>query len=340
MRRADGGFAQVRPTVNAMGTDGIGSSVVIALAAVLWFVYLVPTWLRRREYLATERNAVRLQQTMRIMAESAEVPRVVRVEASARTIAEQQRTLRREQRLAVAVERSQASARALSRVESDTRGPGRASTLARLRLPQRRESAFAHSSSARLRRSRGFAAMVLLAAVIVAGFGLNQLLTSGSWMLIAASVVVAFGANALLRQMAAVSRARAELARTVRGNPVASQLLDQSEYELAEQQPGWMPVPLPKPLYLSRPAQLEPRRREWHIETSRDIDHAVALRAAALEAERALREAQRVREVTRVTRPAAASASQSRFARMGIINESDAVTADLDAILRRRRAVG
>ena len=62
-----------------MGFDGLSSGVVIALAAILWLVYLVPTWFRRREYLATERNAVRLQQTLRIMAETAELPGQVRV---------------------------------------------------------------------------------------------------------------------------------------------------------------------------------------------------------------------------------------------------------------------
>jgi hypothetical protein len=30
-----------------MGADGVGSSVIIALAAVLWLAYLVPTWLQR-----------------------------------------------------------------------------------------------------------------------------------------------------------------------------------------------------------------------------------------------------------------------------------------------------
>ncbi len=38
----------------------MGGGVVLAIAAALWLLYLVPTWLRRREYLATERNAVRL----------------------------------------------------------------------------------------------------------------------------------------------------------------------------------------------------------------------------------------------------------------------------------------
>jgi len=51
-----------------------GGGLVLALVAVLWLVYLVPTWQRRREYLATERNAVRLQQTLRILAQTAELP--------------------------------------------------------------------------------------------------------------------------------------------------------------------------------------------------------------------------------------------------------------------------
>src|SRR6188474_857237 len=52
----------------------VGGGVLLALAAGLWLVYLIPSWLRRREYLATERNAVRLQQTLRVLAETAEVP--------------------------------------------------------------------------------------------------------------------------------------------------------------------------------------------------------------------------------------------------------------------------
>ena len=56
---------------------------MLAIAAVLWLTYLLPTWIRRREYLATERNAVRLQQTIRVLAETAEVPDVVRAARSA-----------------------------------------------------------------------------------------------------------------------------------------------------------------------------------------------------------------------------------------------------------------
>ena len=72
---------------------GLGTSLVLIVAVVLWVAYLVPVWTRKREYLATERNAIRLQQTLRIMAESAESPEEVRIEADARTIAVQQKAV-------------------------------------------------------------------------------------------------------------------------------------------------------------------------------------------------------------------------------------------------------
>jgi ABC-type multidrug transport system fused ATPase/permease subunit len=316
-----------------MGIDGIGSSVVIALAAVLWFLYLVPTWLKRREYLATERNAVRLQQTMRIMAESAELPSVVRVEATARTAAAQERALRKQQRR-----------RATAQVFDDDRRLTSARS-ARIETPL---------AARRLRRSRALATLVLLASLVAAGFGVSALATSGSWVLLAASVVVAVGALALLGQAAAVSRARAELRRAANFAPVVSALHDRADYA-EERRPGWTPVPIPRPLYLSRAADdrslnratIDDRslRRAQPVSkgATEPFDHAAALRAASAEAERALRAAQDAPEVTRIERLAAtpvAPAAQSRFARMGLVDTKDAAPADLDEILRRRRAVG
>src|SRR5690554_2924674 len=70
-----------------MDFSGLGGGILLALAAALWLVYLVPNWLKRREYLATERNAVRLQQTIRVLAETAEVPDAVRADIAARQLA-------------------------------------------------------------------------------------------------------------------------------------------------------------------------------------------------------------------------------------------------------------
>jgi hypothetical protein len=57
-----------------MELNGIGGGLMLAVAAVLWMVYLIPSWLKRREYLSTERNAVRLQQTIRVLSETADLP--------------------------------------------------------------------------------------------------------------------------------------------------------------------------------------------------------------------------------------------------------------------------
>lgn len=308
-----------------MGIDGVGSSVVVALAAVLWFLYLVPTWLKRREYLATERNAVRLQQTMRILAESAELPSVVRVEATARMVAAQQRALRKHQKSSTRVSRPLPEGVA-GRRGRDTLFPEDAAFGGRPESGAR--------TARRLRRSRALASVVLLGALIAGGFGVQALVASGSWVLLAGSSVVAVGSFALLGQAAAVSRARSELRRAALASPVAVPLHDHADYQ-APRQRSWSPVSVPRPLYLSRSVR-EPvavgGSRSDRLETAQP-DHAELLRVAAAEAERSLRAAQAEPEVTRIPRP-------SRFAHMGLIDPAASAPADLDEILRRRRAVG
>ena len=304
-----------------MGIDAFGSSVVIALAAVLWFVYLIPTWLRRREYLATERNAVRLQQTLRIMAETAEVPDQVRAETSARSVAAHQRVMKKEQQLADAIARVQdaAASRAVARRLVETQ-PAFAAVVVTSGLAARR-----------LRRSRALTSLVLLGALVVAGVGVGPLVASGSWVLLVSGVAVAVGAFMLLGQMAAVGRARLDLARGLRATGSVAQAEAADWAEDARVRTGWTPVPVPKPLYLSRPQVVQPLL----------ADPAAELAAAAAAAQRAIRMAQAAPNVTPI-RPAVAdpAATPSRFARMGIVEETAPAVTDLDAVLRRRRAVG
>lgn len=322
-----------RLSVEVMGIDGVGSSVIIALAAVLWFVYLVPTWLKRREYLATERNAVRLQQTMRILAESAELPSVVRVEATARTVAAQQRALRKQQKSSRRAIASFAEDAAVRRGRR-TSLPGEVAASGRLEGDTR--------TARRLRRSRALASFVLLAALVAGGFGFQALVSTGAWQLFAGACIVALGSFSLLGQAAAVSRARADLRRAALATPHSIPFHDHGDIA-PRRSTGWDPIPVPKPLYLSRSGrgiQVEGSRDD-HVETARP-DHAALLRAAAAEAEMSLRAAQTEPEVTRIERaPAAATiAVPSKFARMGVFDAADAAPADLDEILRRRRAVG
>ncbi len=292
--------------------------MIIALAAVLWLAYLVPTWLRRREYLATERNALRLQQTLRIMAETAEVPQEVRVETTARNAAQLERVLKNQLRRTAAIAEAQAAAvaRAAARRLAETQ-PALAADVA-----------ITSPASRRLRRSRAVTAAILFAALAGSGLGIAQFVASGAWTLLAGGSAVTLGCFAMLGQMASVGRARAELARSLRSRPAAVVAAPRAVVApAAPVQVTWTPVPVPKPLYLSRPAP------ERSLVAS--LEAAAELRQAAADAERRLREAHAAPEVTQI-RPAAHV--PSRFARMGFIEQQPEIHTDLDAVLRRRRA--
>ena len=302
-----------------MGADGVGSSVIITLAAVLWLAYLVPTWLRRREYLATERNALRLQQTLRIMAETSEVPQPVRAESTARNVAQQERVLKKQLQRTAAIAEAQdaAVARAAARRLAETQ-PAIAADVAA-----------GSSASRRLRRSRRTTSVILFAALVGTGLGVAQFLASATWMLLALGVAVTVGSIGMLGQMASVGRARAELARSLRSRPAmvvtAARVI---VAPTAAVQTTWTPVPMPKPLYMSRPA---PERS-----TVASLEAAAELRQAAADAERRLRGAHQAPGVTPIR--SAASAAPSRFARMGFVEDQPEIRTDLDAVLRRRRA--
>ncbi len=290
--------------------------MIIAAAALLWLVYLVPTWLRRREYLATERNAIRLQQTLRIMAETAEVPTEVRAEFSARSAAQQERLLKKEmeRQAAVASAQDAAAARAAARRLAESQ-PAIAADIA-----------LSSSSSRRLRRSRAITSLILLASLAAVAIGIAQLLTTGAWPLLAGGGLVSAGSLVMLGQMAAVGRARLELARAIRSRPAVVQKVQrQVVIPAVPVRSTWTPVPVPKPLYATMPVA------ERSLAAS--LEAAAELRQAAADAERALREAHQEPEVT----PIRAASTPSRFSRMGIIDEQQAATTDIDAVLRRRR---
>jgi hypothetical protein len=300
-------------------SGGLSSGAMLALAAGLWLVYLIPTWLRRREYLATERNAVRLQQTLRILAESAEIPTAVRAETSAKSVAAFQRSLLQQQQLADAVERARdaAASRQMGRQLAQAQ-PALAAVVNSRSLASRR-----------LRRTRAVTSIVFLASVAALVVQLVLLATTG--MAAGTPAVLAFAAVgsitsfAMLGRLASISRARTAALvrqpverRVQRSAPVARQ----QAAPVAEKQ--WTPVPVPKPLYLSRPAP------QPVVIVADEV--AAELRQAAAEAERARRaaEAAPVVQPIPITRP-------SRFAAMGIVEESGAAAPDLDAVLRRRR---
>lgn len=341
-----------------MDISGAGGGLMFAAAAAVWLVYLMPTWFKRREYLATERNAVRLQQTLRVLAETAEMPSAVRLEATARTAAAQERLLREHQKSSRAADDARiaqaaaAAKAAQARVAEEARITAkRLAEIAPALAPAATAAAVRAQTGRRIRRTR-------LAATLLGAAGIAVILTqvvlmaftgvaAGAWVVLGFASIASVTGVAALGRLSAVSRrriapvARQRVARRVTMSealPVATPLA--AEPELA---PSWTPVPVPKPLYLSRPAMPKPVVVAPSIlleeeRLAEQLRVAEELRLAAAEAERALREAHAQPEVIPM-RPA------SKFASMGIIDtadigSADAPASDIDAVLRRRRAAG
>ena len=341
--------------------DVIGGGVLVAAAAALWIAYLLPSWLRRRQYLETERNAVRLQQTLRILAETAETPEQVRVEATARAVVTQQRILHEQEQaarlaaqaaehLAIAERRAAQEAADAARAHAASMPVARAEVRPAETAPSAEAAARPDHVQARraLRRKRAFCSLMLLVTLLTAVGGLIASIFGASLLIAAAGglgVVVAVSGIVRLAKVRPVVTAPvaapAPVAETESFEPV----------ELLEDSPGahgWTPQPLPRPLHLSRGTIA--------ATAMASIDAAAELKRAAAVAEVA-RRAQRLEPAVPTIVPAAATpsapgstsraasvrpvtASSSPYARMGIVEDPRPGFGDLDAVLRRRRQAG
>lgn len=322
---------------------------MVAVAAALWVTYLMPTWARRRQYLATERNAVRLQQTLRILAETSEIPQEVRVETNARGVSAQRKLLAQ----------AEEDARIASKAAGDAATAARRAAV--LRAAAARPKALTPAGKAkRLRTMRALSTLLLLIGLVFTVVGATML-SAGVWTLLAGGLVAAATAVATLGRLATVSRsarapraaADADAAAAGRRAPAGARGQRFEPVHFVDEAPvvqpsPWTPQPLPKPLHLS-PGSIAQAAMA-------SVDAAAQLRQAAAEAElqrRALAMAEAIApsEVTPITRPVVArgtapavktapQAAPSRFAKMGIIGDTEPGMTDLDAVLRRRRAVG
>lgn len=289
-----------------MTSDWFGGGLIMAVAAALWFIYFMPAFTRRSQYMATERNAVRLQQTLRILAETAEVPDEIRAETTARSVAEHQRYLKK-------------------------------TTLTHVPA--------AVFAAARLRRLRGIASSFLLVSVIVAALAGAQFAIPGALVTASVAGVSAIACLSALVGLARAGKAlRLPAPENTMGSafvdhsssfasPLDMHPRVESETSIVS---SWLPTPLPKPLYAARavPQGLAGTSPSVAREVSLDIEAEV--RRAALDAERAIRAAVLAAESAEAT-----LAAVSPFASMGIVDGTAGVEGagiDLDAALARRRA--
>ncbi|MAP64769.1 MAG: large exoprotein [Microbacterium sp.] len=292
-----------------MGGQVLGGGVIVLVAVLLWLVYLLPSWNSRRQFDAAERNAVRLNQALRVLAETSETPKEVRLELTARTAAAQQKLARR-----AAAEREQAA------LEQH-----------RLELEQaRRERAAARAfPEARRRRARRRARAVFtvtgLAAVAVAAAGAWSAVGGGSALLLWAGGVVASLCALLLHRMWRVSlraASRPATAAVATRAPAAVQ-----DVALAPSPtPTWTPRDLPRPLTASTGS-----RASLALDVA---DARASIRRAALD--EAMRAEQERRRPVAIPEPAARE-ERPVYARMGFVDDAE-IEAHVRDLLARRAA--
>ena len=242
-----------------MGGQILGGGAIVFVVAVLWLVYLLPTWQTKMRYNAAERNAVRLNQALRVLAESSETPGEVRVELSRQEAAKQWRLVKRleaeDDRLREEYDQAEVERR---RRENEaklarTKRDAEASQLAReIAAEERRQELAALRTDPRLRRARArrrvrlAATALAVTGLVVSAVGAWQFAMTSTWTLLAAgaaTLVLALGMHGRMATVAA--RAARRLPVTVEAAPVRveprSQILDSADR-------GWTPRPLPAPL--------------------------------------------------------------------------------------------
>jgi hypothetical protein len=343
-----------------MNMDGgfLSGGVIILVAAMLWLVYLVPSWVRDSQFSASERNAIRLQQTLRVLAETAEVPEAVRLEATSREVAAQRKLLKQLEA------RTKATAEAAARVElaeadrirrEEEAKAVQAEAAARAAEDARRAAAAAaravqrNARAAKLarsrRRSRLLATTVLVASIIGFCSGVTSFLAGGGLVLGVASTVVGLLALSALSRMSRIAhRAVAPVpAVAVTTRRVESALFEYNEpVKAASQAQTWTPTAIPKPLHLSEGSSAAAELAK--------ADAYDRLRQAAMQeaiASRAERLAPAMPTIVRRPEPVAAPQPErvepqpapSRFAAMGVVDEGE-IAAGGSTLLQRRRAAG
>ncbi|MGO1508348.1 MAG: hypothetical protein ACTHZW_03390 [Microbacteriaceae bacterium] len=282
----------------------LSGGVIVLVAVLLWMLYLLPSWRGKYQYNAAERNAVRLNQALRVLAETSETPDEVRLELNARTALAQQKLAKRVQ--------SEKEAAELVQLRAEL-----AATRADPVLRQARAR----------RRVRVVATAVLVLGLAVAGLGVWLLVTGGAQLLIWVGGAVAVAGALTLQKMASVARrALGAPAATVRAETaprVSPPLHDQGRA-------SWTPRPLPAPMAsvsgsLTQTAQAE-------IQAKQELHRAE--RVAELR-----RRAEQMAPAEPVSLPAAsapaATQESSPYARMGFVDDAE-IEQHVRQLLQRR----
>jgi hypothetical protein len=278
----------------------LSGGVIVLVAVLLWMLYLLPSWRGRFQYNAAERNAVRLNQALRVLAETSETPGEVRLELTARTALAQQRLAKRLQ--------SEKEAAELM--------------LLREELAATKADPVVRQARAR-RRVRLTATVLLFLGIAAVGVGVWQLIATQGQLLLWQGGAVVVIASAILQRMSAVA---ARAARAARRNTERSEPAERREAPPLHDQgtATWTPRPLPEPLVSMSGSRAQAAMAQHDAQTER--------RKAARLAE--LRErAEQMAPPAPVQLPAASSP----YAKMGFVDDAE-IEAHVRELLARRSA--
>jgi len=322
----------------------MGGGVIVLVAVLLWLLYLLPSWHSRHQYQAAERNAVRLNQALRVLAETSETPGEVRLELNARTALAQQKLARRVQaekesvgleaaRAELAAAKAQAAVdRELAKAERRQAAADAAARREKARADAAlaRERAIAEAAAARAtpavrrartrRRVRLTASVVGVLALGVTGFGGYLGAIGAGWTLLVAGGAVALSSLLVLGRMNTVARRAASRSVEIEVVREASALQD---VVLESDRVEWTPRTLPRPLTASAGS-----RAAAVLDAS---DARDALRQAAVE--EALRE-----RVAQAAPPSIDTARRTRAAEVAFAGPADdeRIEAHVRDLLARR----
>lgn len=291
------------PTVVFMDGPVLSGGVIVLVAVLLWALYFMPTWRGRHQYYAAERNAVRLNQALRVLAETSETPEEVRLELTARAALQQQRLAKRLQ--------AEKEAAELERLRQE--------------LAATRRDPLVRQAKAR-RRLRQVASIALVAAATMIGFGIWQFVATGAWMLATGGVVLAALGIAVLTRMARVARNAARRAAPVLAAPAP---VERVSPPLHDQGPAsWTPRALPQPMVAVAGSRAQAARAQ--------IDAQEERRRAERRAELRRRAEELAPPApTALPIPAAAQEAESPYARMGVVDDAE-IEAHVRQLLARR----
>lgn len=338
--------------------------MIFVVAALLWAAVLVPSWVRRREFKVAEQNAVRLQRTLRVLAETAEVPTEVRVEATAREALAHEKLLRTAQRQQEAERRARLAEARAAQVRAEMRA----------QQMKRKQAALARSAKLHrpvVRRLRAFAALIAVIALAGMLVGTGFVFAGQGWMVL---VGAGLGFIAALGGLVLMAPGRVKMVeipaeQIVESVPARTALrVDEGVVEAGEdravaahaaaQAAAAARIERARAMARARaerPAALRNQPQSMLLEQAREQVLAARPGAAAAPAAAAEREAEEaVHAAEAAERSARAAAAQARaqaaadrsqqlataerLRKMGVVGDPSEGMLDLDAALRQRRS--